>query len=56
MGSAVFGLGLNWALLGASVPKKGQNSFSHQKKGLNLSSLNKTKDEEKELSEERWEG
>lgn len=33
MGSAVFGLDLDWVPLNASVPKKRQNSFSHQKNG-----------------------
>lgn len=32
VGSAVFGLGLDWVPLDASVPKEGQNSFSHIKK------------------------
>lgn len=32
MGSAVSGLGLDWVPLDASVPKEGQNSFSHIKK------------------------
>lgn len=37
MGSAMLGLELDWAPPDASVQKKGQNSFSHQKKRLKLS-------------------
>lgn len=35
MGSAMFDVELGWIPPDASVPKKGKNSFSHQKKRLN---------------------